>query len=109
MVMETVRDMDEGGTPGGDIGHLRYLKWLVTILTVTMIGGFLTIVALFVMRFGEMNTAELPDEITLPDGAKATAFTRGEGWFAVVTDDQEILIYSRVTGNLRQRIRIEPE
>lgn len=74
-----------------------------------MIGGFLTIVALFVMRFAEMNTAELPDEIVLPEGAKATAFTRGEGWFAIVTQEDEILIYSRITGNLRQRIRIEPE
>ncbi len=81
----------------------------MTILTVTMILGFLTIVGLFVMRFAEMNRVELPDTITLPDGSTAAAFTRGEGWFAVVTEDNEILIYSRVTGNLRQRIRIEPE
>lgn len=91
------------------MANLRYLKWLVTALTLTMIGGFLTIVALFVMRFSDMQNVEVPDEIVLPDGAKATAFTRGEGWFAIVTEDDEILIYSRVTGNLRQRIRIEPE
>ena len=88
---------------------MRYIKALVTILTVTMIGGFLTIVALFVMRFAEMNRVELPDAITLPDGLVATAYTRGQGWFAVVTDADEILIYSRATGNLRQRIRIESE
>lgn len=88
---------------------MRYLKALVTILTVTMILGFLTIVALFVMRFSAMGQAELPDEISLPDGAKATAFTRGDDWFAVVTADNEILIYSKVTGNLRQRITITPE
>ncbi len=99
--------MDENGAP--DAKTLRYLKALVTILTVTMIGGFLTIVGLFVMRFAEMNRVELPDTITLPDGSTASAFTRGEGWFAVVTEEDEILIYSRVTGNLRQRIRIEPE
>lgn len=74
-----------------------------------MILGFLTIVGLFVMRFAEMNRVELPDEITLPNGSVATAFTQGEGWFAVVTADDEILIYSRVTGNLRQRIQINPE
>ena len=91
------------------MANLRYLKWLVTALTLTMIGGFLTIVALFVMRFSDMQSVEVPDEIVLPDGARATAFTRGEGWFAIVTEDDEILIYSRVTGNLRQRIRIEPE
>ena len=107
--MTTVRDMDDETAPVEGAGTLRYLKWLVTALTVTMILGFLTIVGLFVMRFAEMNRAELPDQIVLPDGARATAFTRGEGWFAVVTEDDEILIYSRVTGNLRQRIRIEPE
>lgn len=74
-----------------------------------MILGFLTIVALFVMRFNEMGQVELPDTIALPDGSEATAFTRGDDWFAVVTKDNEILIYSRVTGNLRQRIRVEGE
>ena len=93
----------------GDAKTLRYLKWLVTSLTVVMILGFLTIVALFVMRFTEMNRVELPDSVTLPDGSTATAFTKGEGWFAVVTAENEILIYSRVTGNLRQRIQIEAE
>ena len=33
----------------------------------------------------------------------------GDDWFAVVTDQNEILIYSKVTGNLRQRITIESE
>ena len=81
----------------------------MTALTLTMIGGFLTIVALFVMRFNEMSGVEVPDQVTLPDGLTATAFTRGEDWFAIVTDSNEILIYSRVTGNLRQRIAIESE
>ena len=98
--------MENGQAP--DEKTLRYLKALVTILTVTMILGFLTIVALFVMRFSAMNKAELPDEITLPDGAKAQAFTRGDDWFAIVTEDDEILIYGKSTGNLRQRIQITP-
>ena len=83
--------MNGDGAPQPEVGHLRYLKWLVTILTVTMIGGFLTIVALFVMRFSEIGSIELPDQIDLPEGVTATAFTRGEGWFAVVTEDNEIL------------------
>ena len=93
--------------PGFDARTLRYLKWLVTGLTVTMIAGFITIVVLFAMRFSEMRAVALPDSITLPDGAVATAFTRGDDWFAVVTEDNEILVYSAITGNLRQRIRIE--
>ena len=91
------------------MAHLRYLKWLVTALTLTMIGGFLTIVALFVMRFSDMGVVALPDEIVLPDGAKAAAFTQGADWFAVVTEADEILIFSRATGTLRQTIRMEPE
>lgn len=74
-----------------------------------MIGGFLTVVALFVMRFNSTGTVELPDEITLPGGARATAFTRGDGWFAVVTEEDEILIFERATGALRQRIQITLE
>ena len=99
--------MEDGQAP--DVKTLRYLKVLVTVLTVTMILGFLTIVALFVMRFSTMNKVELPDTISLPDGSKATAFTRGEDGFAVVTEADEILIYSRTTGNLRQRIVVQPE
>ena len=98
--------MENGQTP--DEKTLRYLKALVTILTVTMILGFLTIVALFVMRFSEMSRTELPDQITLPDGTTASAFTQGDDWFAIVTQTNEILIYSRTTGNLRQRIQITP-
>ena len=92
-----------------DTRTLKYLKALVTILTVTMILGFLAIVALFVMRFGEMAHMELPDEIVLPEGVRAKAFTRGDDWFAVVTDADEILVYSRVTGNLRQRVAISSD
>ena len=64
----------------------------------------------FAARFVEEHGPCAPHTaVVLPDGARATAFTRGEGWFAIVTEDDEILIYSRVTGNLRQRIAIAPE
>ncbi len=99
--------MEDGQAP--DVKTLRYLKALVTILTVTMILGFLTIVGLFVMRFSAMNKVALPEQIALPDGAKAAAFTQGEGWYAVVTNDDQILIFSRSTGNITQRITIQPE
>jgi len=90
----------------GEVRHLKYLKWLVTILTVTMIGGVLTVVGLLVMQFGAMNAIPLPDEIELPDGSAAVAFTQGSDWFAVVTDADEILVFSRATGDLTQRIEI---
>ncbi|SMX23561.1 hypothetical protein BOA8489_01670 [Boseongicola aestuarii] len=90
----------------GEVRHLKYLKWLVTILTVTMIGGVLTVVGLLVMQFGALNDIPLPDEIELPDGAKAVAFTQGDDWFAVVTETDEILIFSRATGQIIQTVKI---
>ena len=85
---------------------IRYLRLLVTILTGTMIAGLLVIIFLFVTRFSASGP-DLPDTITLPDGASAAAFTQGRDWYAVVTDDDRILIYDRDTGALRQAITIE--
>ncbi|MGV6811105.1 MAG: DUF6476 family protein [Brevirhabdus sp.] len=100
--------MDEAPIPDALPGNLKFLRILVTILTATMIIGLLTIVGLLVMRFsGDAALPALPDAITLPDGAKAQAFTQGDGWYAVVTDQGEILIFDRVTGALRQTVVVE--
>lgn len=72
---------------------MKYLRGLVTVLTLTMIGGFLVIVFLFVTKFSGAPTAILPEEITLPPGARAQAFTRGPTWIAIVTSEDRILIY----------------
>ena len=89
-------------------GNLRLLRRLVTTLIVVMILGFLTLIAMLVMRLAP-RTPELPlpSSITLPDGSKAETFTQGPDWFAVVTTDSRILIYDRVTGELRQTVEIE--
>jgi hypothetical protein len=44
----------------------------------------------------------------LPDGKSAMAVTQGTDWFAVVTTDDEILIFDRITGQLRQSVTITP-
>ncbi|WP_299724695.1 DUF6476 family protein [uncultured Tateyamaria sp.] len=88
--------------------NLRFLRRLVTVLTVIMIGGVVTVVSLLVIRLNEAPASlTLPDRVTLPDGATATAFTVGSDWFGVVTEDDEILIYDQVTGTLRQTIVLE--
>lgn len=71
-----------------------------------MIIGFVVIVVLFVTKFSDAFGPDLPDEITLPDGTVPTAFTRGDGWYAIVTRDNEILIFSAETGELRQTVVI---
>ena len=58
------------------------------LLTLTMIGGVITVVAVLVTRipdtFGGMVGPVLPDAITLPQGVTAQAVTFGTGWVAVV-------------------------
>lgn len=92
----------------GDARLLRYLKTLVTALTVTMIAGFIVLIAVVVMRFNADVTVPLPDEIALPGGTKATAITRGSDWLGVVTDDGRILIYGLDGTTLRQEITVAP-
>lgn len=85
--------------------NLRFLRQLITVLTVVMIGGLVVVVGLLVTRFYSAGP-EMPDSITLPDGSEATAFTRGDGWYAVVTADNQILIFDAITGQLKQTIDV---
>jgi hypothetical protein len=102
--------MDNAPAEAGLPPSLRFLKWLVIVLTLTMIVGVITIVGLIVTRMPGAVRASLPlpDEITLPGGARAAAFTQGQAWYAVVTTDDRILIYSRQTGALVQEITVNP-
>lgn len=86
---------------------LRWLKALVFILTLTTIGGVITVVAVIVTRMPKALTAPvaLPETLALPDGARAAAFTQGRDWLAVVTEDGRILIFDR-DGSFRQEIEI---
>lgn len=84
---------------------MRFLRLLVTVLTGVMIAGILGILALIWTRYNNAR-APLPEVITLPDGAKATAYTQGTDWYAVVTQADEILIFDRATGKLRQTLKI---
>lgn len=78
----------------------------MTVLTVVMIAGVLVVIGLLVTRLNR-PAPDLPDQITLPDGKTAQAFTQGADWYAIVTSDDEILIYDRLTGGLRQSLQID--
>ena len=94
------------GSEQSEPANLKFLRRLVTVLTATMIGGVLLIIGLIVIRFYDVPPP-LPDSITLPNGARALTFTQGPDWYAVVTSDDQILIFDRVTGRLQQTIAIE--
>jgi hypothetical protein len=88
---------------------LRFLKALVIVLMLTMIGGVITVVALLVTRMPAALSGgpDLPDGLALPAGAEPQAVTFGQGWIAVVTTDDRILIFGR-DGQLRQDIALPP-
>lgn len=84
---------------------MRFLKGLVTTLTITMILGVITVVWLLVTRMpdGRAQIPALPPDIVLPEGQQAQAVTFGQGWSAVVTTSQNLLIYND-TGALVQSL-----
>jgi len=95
--------MEEFELPPG----LRFLRQLVTILTIAMIVGVVLIAALLVIRLNQPALA-LPDQITLPSGTAAVSYTQTHDWFAVVTDQNKILIFD-LNGQLTQEVIIKPD
>ncbi len=79
---------------------------MVTILTTVMILGVVVVIGLLVTRLTR-DTPILPAQITLPDGAKAVAFTQAADWYAVVTDANEILVFDRMSKALRQTVVVD--
>jgi hypothetical protein len=98
--------MDDAQIPEAEARNLRFLRRLVTLLTATMILGVLAIVILLVIRLQAPSGPFVPDAIVLPEGATATAYTQGTGWIAIVTSDDEILIYDPDGHALVRRIPI---
>ena len=99
--------MSDPSKPLPEPPNLRLLRRLVTVLMAVMIGGFLVIVALLVIRFSASPPA-IPDTVTLPDGVVAEAFTMTPDWYAVVTEGgAKILIFNRSSGKLRQTVTVE--
>ena len=82
--------------------NLRFLQRLVTLLSVSMIVGILTIAALLAFKLRSENI-NFPQTLTLPDGAKPIAFTKTKDWYSVITETNEILIYKN-DGTLIQSI-----
>lgn len=78
---------------------LRFLKILVTTLTVAMILGLVTITGLLVTRLGSApSLPQLPASVILPEGSTPAAVTFAQTWLVVVTEGGEILLYDRAGG-----------
>jgi len=87
--------------------EIRFLKILVTALTATMIVGLVTIVGLLVIRLpGAAPLPQLPEAITLPEGAEVQAVTFARDYTVVVTAAGEVLLY-RPDGTLAKTVPVE--
>ncbi len=92
---------------------LRALKWLVIVLTLAMILGVITVVAVLVTRIPQVfggAAGVLPEAIVLPEGTEARAVTFGTGWIGVVVagpQGERFLVYAR-DGRLRQEVVLTP-
>ena len=71
----------------------------------TMIGGVITIVGLFVTRMPDGRSVALPENIVLPDGAMPQAVTIGTDFMLVVTQDDRVLVFGR-DGSFRQELSL---
>ena len=94
--------------PNGDFQlprNLRFLQRLVTLLTVSMILGILTIAALLAFKLRSENI-NFPQTLTLPDGTKPIAFTQTKDWYSIVSETNEILIYKN-DGTLIKSITVQ--
>ncbi|MDE4176461.1 DUF6476 family protein [Phaeobacter sp. PT47_59] len=88
--------------------QLKFLRRLVTTLTVVMIGGLVVVIALLVIRLSaDPVIPGLPEHIALPEGAEPQAVTFGDGWVALVTTDNRILVFDAKSGALRQSLTLD--
>ena len=83
---------------------IKFLKLLVTVLAGVMIIGFVIIVCVFVINFRKSPTL-IPATLELPSNVNPIAYTQTKNWYAIVTDDDEILIFDN-TGNDIQKIKV---
>ncbi|MEM1233239.1 MAG: DUF6476 family protein [Pseudomonadota bacterium] len=83
------------GVDAEEAKNLVFLRRLVTVLTIVMIAGVLSIVALLVIRLGDTPTGvAVPSQIALPEGTRALAVTQTPSNILVVTERQNLLIFN---------------
>ena len=85
--------------------NLRFLQRLVTLLTVSMILGILTIATLLAFKLRSENI-NFPQTLTLPDGTKPIAFTQTKDLYSIISETNEILIYEN-DGTLIKSITVQ--
>lgn len=102
--------MDDDNNAAVYPANLRFLRRLVTVLTLVMILGVITIVGLLVIRLNETPRPLLvhPEVFPLTPGENLTGYAEtASGRIIIVTDTPEILILSEDGREVAQRIPVE--
>ncbi len=89
------------------VPELRFLKTLVTGLTLVMGVGMIAVVALLWVRLSQQPLPELPASITLPQDAQTRAVTFATDRIVVLTTDDRVLVYDRA-GALVGQMTLQP-
>ena len=89
------------------VPELRFLKTLVTGLTLVMGVGMIAVVALLWVRLSQQPLPELPASITLPQDAQTRAVTFATERIVVQTTDARVLVYDRA-GALVGQMTLQP-
>jgi uncharacterized integral membrane protein len=88
---------------------LRFLKTLVTVLTVVMIAGVITITGLLVIRLngGGAPVTVAPGDFEIPDGVGVLGISVIDGLTVIVGDDGVIRVYDSESRALREEIVLD--
>jgi uncharacterized integral membrane protein len=88
---------------------LRFLKTLVTVLTVVMIAGVITITGLLVIRLngGGAPVTVAPGDFEIPDGVGVLGISVVDGLTVIVGDDGLIRVYDSESLALREEIVLD--
>jgi hypothetical protein len=89
---------------------LRFLKTLVTVLTVVMIAGVISITALLVIRLngGTAPATIAPGDFDVPDGTGIVGLSVVDGRTILIGDDGTIRVYDTESRALVQEIPLPP-
>ncbi|QBX34519.1 hypothetical protein E4191_07180 [Paracoccus liaowanqingii] len=90
-----------------EVPELRFLKTLVTGLTLIMGVGMVAVVALLWMRLNQPVLPDLPSSIVLPEGVRPAAITFATDRIVVVTQTDQVLVYDRA-GEPVGQLQLQP-
>lgn len=109
--MEDPPKDDDTEGPGALPPDLRFLRRLVTVLTVVMIGGVITIVALLVIRLNAPATPVFvaPGDFAVPEAVGVTGIAVMGDLTVLTGTDGVIRVYDSATRALVREIPVDAE